>query len=291
MRSTRSSTKHLRHVNIAQSLTEFLFTCSIAHPNARLITMLRRKLVAGNWKMYGTLARNAFLLDAVRSGMELLPDVDCAVCVPFPYLSQAQQMLSGSKVKWGAQDVHQKDDGAYTGEVSAVMLRDFGCSHVIVGHSERRALYGESSGLVAEKFMAAKRMGIMPILCLGETLEQREKGITESVVAGQLDAVIQLGGVQALHDAVLAYEPVWAIGTGRTASAMQAQEVHEFIRGRVASLDIRVAAELRILYGGSVKANNAAELFAMPDIDGGLIGGASLVADEFLAICRAHDSK
>jgi len=248
---------------------------------------VRRKLVAGNWKMYGTLAGNADLLDAVRSGMEQARNVDCAVCVPFPYLPQAQQKLSGSGVKWGAQNVHQMDKGAYTGEVSAAMLRDFGCSYVIVGHSERRAYFGESSHLVAEKFLAAQRAGLIPILCVGETLEQRENGATENVVAGQLDALIDLGGVQALRDAVVAYEPVWAIGTGKTATSAQAQAVHTFIRQRIASHDGQTAAELCILYGGSVKANNAPELFAMPDIDGGLIGGASLVADDFLAICRA----
>ena len=254
--------------------------------NGGLLTV-RRKLVAGNWKMYGALAQNAGLMGAVRSGMEQIRDVDCAVCVPFPYLFQARQELSGSHVKWGAQDVHQMEKGAYTGEVSAAMLRDFGCSYAIVGHSERRAYYNESSQLVAEKFLAAQRAGITPILCVGETLEQRESGVTESVVAAQLDALIQLDGAQALRNAVVAYEPVWAIGTGKTATAAQAQAVHEFIRQRVASHDSQIAMELCILYGGSVKANNAAELFAMPDIDGGLIGGASLVADEFLAICRA----
>lgn len=237
--------------------------------------------------MYGALVQNAELLDAVRSGMEQIRNVDCAVCVPFPYLSQAQQKLSGSAVKWGAQDVHQLEKGAYTGEVSAAMLRDLGCSYVIVGHSERRAYYNEGSRLVAEKFLAAQRAGLTPILCVGETLEQRENGTTEEVVAGQMDALIQLGGVDVLRNAVVAYEPVWAIGTGKTATAAQAQAVHAFIRRRVASHDGQIAAELCILYGGSVKANNAAELFAMPDIDGGLIGGASLVADEFLAICRA----
>ncbi|MFZ2301854.1 MAG: triose-phosphate isomerase [Gallionella sp.] len=248
---------------------------------------MRKKLVAGNWKMYGGLARNAELLDAVRSGMGQIQGVDCAVCVPFPYLSQAQQKLSGSNVRWGAQNVHQLDKGAFTGEVSATMLRDFGCSYAIVGHSERRAYYGEDSHLVAEKFLAAQQAGITPILCVGETLEQREGGITESVVAGQLDALIQRGGVQALQNGVIAYEPVWAIGTGKTATSEQAQAIHAFIRQRIASLDGQVAAKLCILYGGSVKANNAAELFAMPDIDGGLIGGAALVADDFLAICRA----
>ncbi|MDO8812338.1 MAG: triose-phosphate isomerase [Gallionella sp.] len=248
---------------------------------------MRRKLVAGNWKMYGGLARNAELLDAVRNGMDQILGVDCAVCVPFPYLFQAQQKLSGSSVKWGAQNIHQSEKGAFTGEVSATMLRDFGCSYAIVGHSERRAYFGEDSRLVAEKFLAAQQAGITPILCVGETLEQRENEITESVVAGQLDALIQLGGVQALQNGVVAYEPVWAIGTGKTATSEQAQAIHAFIRQRIASLDSQVAAKLCILYGGSVKANNAAELFAMPDIDGGLIGGAALVADDFLAICRA----
>lgn len=251
------------------------------------LIMVRRKLVAGNWKMHGGLSQNAVLLDAVRSGMAAMPGVDCAVCVPFPYLAQAQQKLSGSAVKWGAQDVHQLDKGAYTGEVSAAMLGDFGCAYVIVGHSERRAYYGESSQLVAEKFLAAQKAGLTPILCVGESLEQREGGITEQVVAEQLDALIQSGGVQALRNAVVAYEPVWAIGTGKTATSAQAQAVHAFIRQRVAAHDGKIASGLCILYGGSVKANNAAELFGMPDIDGGLIGGASLVADEFLAICRA----
>jgi triosephosphate isomerase len=249
--------------------------------------MMRRKFVAGNWKMHGALAQNNGLLDALRAGMASIANVDCAVCVPFPYVGQAQQALSGSAVKWGAQDVHQLDKGAYTGEVSGSMLRDFGCVYVIVGHSERRAIYGESSRLVAEKFIAAQQAGLTPILCVGETLEQRESGVTEAVVAEQLDAVIQLAGVQALKNAVVAYEPVWAIGTGKTATSAQAQAVHAFIRQRVAAQDSQIASGLCILYGGSVKANNAAELFAMSDIDGGLIGGASLVADEFLAICRA----
>ncbi|MDD4964873.1 MAG: triose-phosphate isomerase [Gallionella sp.] len=248
---------------------------------------MRRKLVAGNWKMHGSLAQNSELLIAVRSGMDLIGGVDCAVCVPFPYLAQAQLVLAGSRVKLGAQDVHQLDKGAYTGEVSASMLKDFGCQYVIVGHSERRAYFGESSSLVAEKFVAAKNAGLIPILCVGETLEQRESDVTEAVIAEQLDAVIKLAGVVSLRGAVVAYEPVWAIGTGKTASSAQAQAVHAFIRQRVAADDAQIASELVILYGGSVKANNAVELLAMPDIDGGLIGGAALVAEEFLAICRA----
>jgi len=248
---------------------------------------MRRKLVVGNWKMCGALAQNEALLEAVASGIVQIPQVDCAVCVPFPYLAQAQQQLCSSSVKWGAQDVHQLDKGAYTGEVSASMLADFGCHYVIVGHSERRSLYGESSQLVAEKFAAAQKAGLLPILCVGETLAQRDDGITEAVVAEQLDAVVKLLGVQSLRNAVVAYEPVWAIGTGKTASPEQAQAVHAFIRQRIAGLDGQIAQGLCILYGGSVKASNAVELFAMPDIDGGLIGGASLVAEDFLAICKA----
>ena len=247
---------------------------------------MRRKLIVGNWKMVGGLAQNELLLKAVASGAANL-SVDCAVCVPFPYLNQAQQLLRNTSVTWGAQDVHQLEKGAYTGEVSASMLCDFGSRYVIVGHSERRALYGESSQLVAEKFVAAQQAGLIPILCVGETLAQREANQTEAVVAEQFDAVIKLAGVQALQKSVLAYEPVWAIGTGKTASPEQAQAVHLFIRQRIAKLDAKIAQGLLVLYGGSVKATNAAELFGMPDIDGGLIGGASLIAEDFLAICKA----
>ena len=248
---------------------------------------MRRKLVAGNWKMCGSLAQNEALLNAVAAGMAQMPGVDCAVCVPFPYLAQVQQLLRGTAVRWGAQDVHQMEKGAYTGEVAASMLCDFGCRYVLVGHSERRSLYGESSQLVAEKFAAAQKAGLLPVLCIGETLAQREGGTTEAVVAEQLDAVIALLGAQSLRNAVVAYEPVWAIGTGKTASPEQAQAVHAFIRQRVAGHDRQIADGLCILYGGSVKGSNAAQLFAMPDIDGGLIGGASLVAEDFLAICKA----
>ncbi len=240
--------------------------------------------------MFGSLSRNEALLNAVAAGAANLPEVDCAVCVPFPYLAQARQLLRGSRVAWGAQDVHQLDQGAYTGEVAAPMLNDFGCRYVIVGHSERRSLYGEASQLVAEKFAAAQKSGLVPILCVGETLVQRESSVTEAVVAEQLDAVTALLGVQVLRNAVLAYEPVWAIGTGKTATPEQAQAVHEYIRRRVAGHDGQIAEGLCILYGGSVKASNAAELFAMPDIDGGLVGGAALVAEDFLAICRAGQS-
>jgi triosephosphate isomerase len=198
--------------------------------------------------------------------------------------------LTGSGIGWGAQTLSEHDVGAYTGEVSGAMLREFGCRHVIVGHSERRQLYGEGDAAVAAKFMAAQRNGLIPILCVGETLEQRERGDTEAVIGRQLDAVLSLVGVAALRSAVLAYEPVWAIGTGKTASSAQAQAVHLFLRERVAKLDQGIAAGLTLLYGGSVKPGNAAELFAQPDVDGGLIGGAALVADDFIAICKAAES-
>jgi len=245
---------------------------------------MRKKLVAGNWKMHGNLAENAALLEALKPA---LAGIEAVVCVPFPYLAQVQSALAGSSIAWGAQNVSEQSKGAFTGEVSTSMLLDFGCKYVIVGHSERRSLYGESDELVAKKYMAAQAAGLTPILCVGESLEERESGVTEAVVARQLDAVINAAGVASLGRAVVAYEPVWAIGTGKTASPEQAQAVHAFIRGKIAALDAAVAHGLVIQYGGSVKAANAAELMVQPDIDGGLIGGASLVADEFIAICRA----
>jgi len=237
--------------------------------------MARTRLVAGNWKMHGSRAANRALLDAILKGPVKGPE--CAVCVPFPYLGEVAKQLAGTPLRWGAQNVSEHAQGAYTGEVSAAMLAEFGCRYVIVGHSERRHLYCESDAQVAAKFAAAQGAGLVPILCVGETLAERDAGITEEVVARQLDAVLSKG---VISGAVLAYEPVWAIGTGRTATPQQAQAVHAFLRKRL-------AAEVRILYGGSVKAGNAAALFAMPDIDGGLIGGASLVAREFLAIVQA----
>jgi len=248
---------------------------------------MRRKLVVGNWKMFGRLARNQALLEGVLAGVRDLRNADCAVCVPYPYLAQVQSLLRGSNVAWGAQNMSHHDEGAYTGEVAGDMLAEFGCQYVIIGHSERRALYHESDETVAMKFDAAIKAGIKPILCVGETLDEREAGITEEVVARQLDAVLNRAGVKALEKAVVAYEPVWAIGTGKTASPAQAQAVHAFIRQRIAKLGSQVAQGLCILYGGSVKAANAPELFSMADIDGGLIGGASLVAEDFVAICRA----
>lgn len=248
---------------------------------------MRGRLVAGNWKMNGSLAGNAALLRAVSAGVSAIPGVECAVCVPFPYLAQAAAELKGGRVALGAQTLSEHASGAYTGEVSASMLGDFGCRFVLVGHSERRSLYGETDAQVAAKFVAASGAGLIPVLCVGESLAEREADRTQDVVGRQLDAVLEAAGAGALSKAVLAYEPVWAIGTGRTASPQQAQEVHAFLRARVAARDAQVAQDLRILYGGSVKASNAQEIFAMADVDGGLIGGAALVADDFLAICKA----
>jgi triosephosphate isomerase len=231
--------------------------------------MARSRLVAGNWKMHGSRASIAALLDALVK--ENRPD--SAVCVPFPYLAQVAERLRGSAIAWGAQNVSEHAQGAYTGEVSAAMLKEFGCRYAIVGHSERRQLYGETDAQVAAKFAAARSAGITPILCVGETLQEREAGSTEEVVGRQLAAVTFEGGV-------LAYEPVWAIGTGRNATPEQVQAVHAFLRKRV-------GPDTPILYGGSVKPQNAAAIFAMPDVDGGLIGGASLVASDFLEIVKA----
>jgi triosephosphate isomerase (TIM) len=248
---------------------------------------MRARLVAGNWKMHGSLVANARLLEALKAGLKQADDLDYAVCPPFPYLAQVSLALSGSPIAWGAQNVSEHDVGAYTGEVSGAMLKELGCRFAIVGHSERRGLYGEDDRRVAAKFIAAQRSGLTPILCVGETLEQRERGETENVVGRQLDAVLDAAGVAALANAVLAYEPVWAIGTGRNATPQQAQEVHAFIRARLAERDQELAQRVTITYGGSVKPGNARELFAMPDVDGGLIGGASLVAEDFIAICAA----
>ena len=246
---------------------------------------MRGKVVAGNWKLNGSLAANEALLKA------LLRDVRndaaaCVVCVPFPYLSQAREILRGTPIAWGAQDCSRFDKGAYTGEVSGAMIAEMGARYAIVGHSERRTLFGDTDAIVVEKFAAARRAGLTPIFCVGETLEERERGATNEVLARQVDALLGKGAQQ-LEGAVIAYEPVWAIGTGKTATSQQAQDAHDFIRKRVAAKETSVAARVPILYGGSVKAANAAELFAMPDVDGGLVGGASLVAEEFVAIWKA----
>ena len=237
--------------------------------------------------MHGVLKTNQQLLQDVVAGVAGLKGVGVAVCVPFPYLAQAQSALSGTSVAWGAQNLSEQAQGAFTGEVSAAMLQDFACRYVLVGHSERRSIYGETDVLVAEKFAAALGAGLCPVLCVGETLEQRDAGKTIEVVSAQLDAVLNRVGVAAFSGAVVAYEPVWAIGTGRTATSAQAQEVHAAIRAQIAKGDAKVADGLQILYGGSVKPGNAAELFAMPDIDGGLIGGASLKAADFKGIIDA----
>jgi triosephosphate isomerase len=252
---------------------------------------MRARLVAGNWKMHGRRGANWALLDAIIKGMNGISGVECAVCVPFPYLAEAAVQLARTPVACGAQNVSEHADGAYTGEVSAAMLAEFDCRYVIVGHSERRQLFGESDAQVAAKFTAAQAAGLTPILCVGETLSERDSGMTEATVARQLDAVLDKAGVAALSRSVLAYEPVWAIGTGRNATPEQAQAVHGFLRERVAGRDKGVAEGLRVLYGGSVKPANAAAIVAMPDVDGGLIGGASLVAEDFLAILRATANK
>ena len=248
---------------------------------------MRGKLVAGNWKSNGNLEANRRLLEQVGTQAARLRGVECAVCAPYPYLFQVQQLLAGGAVTWGGQDVSQFEAGAFTGAVTASMLLEFGCRYALVGHSERRSIFGETDAVVAAKFDAALKAGLSPILCVGETLQEREAGVTEAVVGRQLDAVVAKSGVDALAKAVVAYEPVWAIGTGKNATPEQAQAVHAFIRNRVAAKAAGVAENLGILYGGSVKAANAAQLFAQPDIDGGLIGGASLVAEEFMAICRS----
>ena len=243
----------------------------------------RRALVVGNWKMNGSAASNEALLAALKAAP--LGDAEVSVCVPAVYLHDVADSLHGGAVHWGAQDCSSHESGAYTGEISAAMLAEFGCCHVIVGHSERRALHGESDRLVAEKAAAALKHGLVPIVCVGETLAEREAGQTEAVVGRQLGAAIDLLGKR-IDGVVVAYEPVWAIGTGKTASPAEAQAVHAFLRKTLAVAGA-ASASLRILYGGSVKADNAAQLFAEPDIDGGLIGGASLKAADFIAICRA----
>jgi triosephosphate isomerase len=248
---------------------------------------MRQKLVAGNWKMNGSKASIKELLDGIKKGIGDVASAEVAVCPPFVYLGEVEAQLTGTPVVWGAQNLSIEEKGAFTGEVAASMLDDFSCKYVIVGHSERRTLYGEDDALVAKKYAVARAAGLKPILCIGETLDEREKGVTEDVVARQINAVIDAEGVAALADGVIAYEPVWAIGTGKTASPEQAQDVHKFIRSIVAEKDATVAEKVQILYGGSMNASNASDLLSQADIDGGLIGGASLKAEDFLTICRA----
>ena len=248
---------------------------------------MRQPLVAGNWKMNGSLDSITALVEGIKAGLDSVTTAEMVVCPPFVYIPTVASLIGDASISPGAQDVSDQEAGAHTGEVAPAMLTDVGCKYVIVGHSERRSIYGESDAFTASKFAAARKAGLIPILCVGELLEEREQGITEQVVSRQLDAVIDLEGVGALADAVIAYEPVWAIGTGKTATPDQAQDVHAFIRGKLAALDSSVADKVRILYGGSMNAANAAELLAMADIDGGLIGGASLKPADFLAIGSA----
>ncbi len=248
---------------------------------------MRQPLVAGNWKMNGDQADAAKLLDGILAGIGEVKSAEMAVCPPFLLIPAAASKLADSPVKWGAQNLDTNNSGAYTGEVSGPMLKDFGCTYVIVGHSERRNYYGEDDHVVAMKFGAAQDNGLIPILCVGESLEDRGDGETEAVIDRQLDEVLDAHGIAAFANAVIAYEPVWAIGTGKTATPDMAQEVHVYIRRKLASLDAGVAAGIRLLYGGSMKPDNAAELIAQPDIDGGLIGGASLKAEDFLGIAKA----
>ena len=246
-----------------------------------------RTVVAGNWKLDGTRAGAAALVTEIAAAADSVGAVELVILPPFPYIGKLVARFAGSALSFGAQDVSEHAEGAFTGEVSAAMLADIGARHVLVGHSERRQYHAESSELVARKFEAAQHAGLVPILCVGESLEQRESGQTESVIAGQLQPILDRVGTIGFARAVVAYEPVWAIGTGRTASPEQAQDVHAFIRGQIAAGDATIAGSLPILYGGSVKPGNASSLFAQADVDGGLIGGASLVAADFLAIARA----
>jgi triosephosphate isomerase (TIM) len=247
----------------------------------------RRSLVAANWKMNGSLESIGQLVAAISQGVSQGTESEVLICPPFVYIAKLAGLLEKTDIRLGAQNVSHLESGAFTGEVAPSMLKDFACEYVIVGHSERRMLYRENDVRVAEKFVAVQANGMIPILCIGELLEERESNCTEEVIARQLDAVIELAGIMAFKKAVIAYEPVWAIGTGKTATPEQAQEVHEFIRLRLARHDHETAEGVRILYGGSVKADNAKQLFELADIDGGLIGGASLVADDFLTICHS----
>jgi triosephosphate isomerase len=251
---------------------------------------MRQPLVAGNWKMNGSKADATDLINGIKAGVANIRQAEIAVCPPFPYLHIAENLLAGSSIRWGAQDVSRETDGAFTGQVSARMLTDFGCTYAIIGHSERRMFNAETDAIIAKKFDQALAAGLTPILCVGESLEEREHGRTEEVVARHLDAVLEGAGADVLARGVIAYEPVWAIGTGVTATPEQAQEVHAFLRQRIAAKSAAHAETVRILYGGSMKPGNAMELIGQQDIDGGLIGGAALKASDFLAICAAAEA-
>ena len=248
---------------------------------------MRTPLIAGNWKMNGSRASIKSLLEGMLAGMGEVKTAHVAVCAPFIYIPDVATQLAGSRIAWGAQNVSTEAKGAFTGETAASMLVEYGCKYTIVGHSERRTLYGETDAMVAKKYAVVLEAGMTPIFCIGETLAEREQGVTEQVVARQVNAVIEAHGVQSLSKGVIAYEPVWAIGTGKTATPQQAQDVHAYIRQLIAKKDKAVAEGVVIQYGGSMNAQNAKELLAMPDIDGGLIGGASLKAEDFLTICKA----
>lgn len=248
---------------------------------------MRTKLIAGNWKMHGDKPEIRSLIGGILARLDPARSAEVMVLPPFPYLPLVQSLIDGTPVQLGAQDLSEQPAGAYTGDVSGAMLSDWACTHVLVGHSERRAIHGEDNALVAAKFAAAQAAGLQPILCVGEQLEEREAGRTEEVISEQIRAVLEVSGINAFSRAVVAYEPVWAIGTGQTASPAQAQNVHASIRAQLAAEDATIAGRVRILYGGSVKPANAADLFACEDIDGGLIGGASLQAESFMAIYQA----
>ncbi len=252
---------------------------------------MRRKLVVGNWKMHGDIKSNQVLLNSIIAGLSEYKNADYVVCVPNPYLFQARELLKNTNIAWGGQNVNQHEHGAFTGAVAPHMLTDLGCTYVLLGHSERRVLFHETNLTAAARFDATIKADLTPVLCVGETLAEHEAGLTEVIVASQMDAVMATLGDEDFAKAmqlnmVFAYEPVWAVGTGKTALPEQAQAIHAFIRNRIARRNLEAAADVRIIYGGSVKASNAAELFAMPDVDGGLIGGASLLADEFVEICK-----
>ncbi len=248
---------------------------------------MRMPMVAGNWKLNGTRKSAESLAQNIVGGTQNLNGVEVLICPVYVHIPIVQKIVESSDVKLGAQDASIEEYGAFTGEVSTSMLSEFDCQYVIIGHSERRSMFADTNDVVAQKFMSVQKVGLVPILCVGESLEERETGFTEKVVDEQLDAVITLVGVNAFANCVVAYEPVWAIGTGKTASPKQAQDIHAFIRAKFNTLDSKVADDLRLLYGGSVKPGNAEELFSMTDIDGGLIGGAALDGDDFLAICSA----
>jgi len=248
---------------------------------------MRRTLIAGNWKMNGSLESVSELMKGIKAGIGDVSNADMAVCPPAVYLMKVQGLIDGAAIGLGSQNICDQASGAFTGELAPSMLKEAGCQYAIIGHSERRSLYGESDELVAKRHAMAVESGITPILCIGETLEERESGVTEAVVARQLDAVIDTQGIDAIGKCVIAYEPVWAIGTGKTATPQQAQDVHAFIRAKLSALSTHIADSVQILYGGSMNAANAKELLGQPDIDGGLIGGASLKAEDFLAIGKS----